>query len=506
MSVSREFTTSIWMDTDVAPQAAGLAREERAGTVVIGSGIAGLSTAYELVQRGQDVVVLDRGPISKGMTSRTSAHLTPICDDTFSALIKIRGEEAARDFFVSQTAAVDRIDAIQAQEAIDCDFRRLDGVLFPALGMEPSVLDQEVEAARTLKVPVRDTKGLPFEGLAETRCLRYPNQATFHPLKYLRGLADAVQSSGGRFYANTTVEKIEEDAEGVTITAAGGGIVRASTAVVATNSPINDRVAIHTKMAPYRTYAMAFTLPRGSLADGLYWDTLESYHYVRLQPGPGTADYLIVGGADHKSGEADDAAARYDAIEAWIRNLVPTLNRETHRWSGQVLDTIDYSGFIGLNPGDKRTFIVTGDSGQGMTHGALSGLILSDLILKGENRWAALYDPARKTPSAVGNFITENVTAVKNFAEYLAPGEIDSIDKLKPGHGAVVREGLRKIAAYRDASGRLYRRSAKCTHAGCHVHWNSLEVCWDCPCHGSQFAPDGTALNGPAVAPLPEVE
>ena len=200
MSVSREFTTSIWMETDVAPQAAGLAREERAGTVVIGSGIAGLSTAYELAQRGQDVVVLDRGPIGKGMTSRTSAHLTPICDDTFSSLIKMRGEQAARDFFISHTAAVDRIDAIQAQEAIACDFRRLDGVLFPALGMEPSVLDQEIEAARKLKVPVEDTKGLPFDGLGETRCLRYPNQATFHPLKYLRGLANAIQSRGGRFY------------------------------------------------------------------------------------------------------------------------------------------------------------------------------------------------------------------------------------------------------------------------------------------------------------------
>jgi Rieske Fe-S protein len=193
-------------------------------------------------------------------------------------------------------------------------------------------------------------------------------------------------------------------------------------------------------------------------------------------------------------------------LEGWIRSLVPALNRETHRWSGQVMDTIDYSGFIGLNPGDKRVFIVTGDSGQGMTHGALSGMILSDLILNGEHPWASVYDPARKTPLAVGNFITENVTAVKNFAEYLAPGEIDSVDKLKPGDGAIVREGLQKIAAYRDDNGKLFKRSAKCTHLGCHVHWNSLERCWDCPCHGSQFAPDGTALNGPAVAPLAEIK
>jgi glycine/D-amino acid oxidase-like deaminating enzyme len=475
MSVSREATTSLWMDTDVAPQASGLARDETAGTVVVGSGIAGLSAAYELSQRGQDVVVLDRGPIGKGMTSRTTAHLSPICDDTFSSLIKIRGEDMARLYHESQSAAVDRIEAIQQQESIDCNFRRLDGVLFPALGMEPSVLDAEVDAARKLKVPVKDTRGLPFEGLGNLRCLRYPNQGTFHPLKYLRGLVSAIEARGGRLYSDTTVEKVEEDAEGVTVTTAGGRTVRANAVVTATNSPINDRVAIHSKQAPYRTYAMAFTLPRDALPDALYWDTLENYHYVRLQPGPGTSDYLIVGGADHKSGEADDASARFDALEGWIRSLVPALNRETHRWSGQVMDTIDYSGFIGLNPGDKRIFIVTGDSGQGMTHGALSGMILSDLILNGQHRWAAVYDPARKTPLAVGNFITENVTAVKNFAEYLAPGEIDSVDKLKPGDGAIVREGLQKIAAYRDDSGKLFKRSAKCTHLGCHVHWNSLE-------------------------------
>ena len=276
--VSREATTSLWMDTDVAPSASRLTKDEDVGTVVVGSGIAGLSVAYELIQRGQDVVVLDRGPIGKGITSRTTAHLSPVCDDTFSSLIKVRGEDAARAYHESQSAAVDRIEAIQQQESIDCNFRRLDGVLFPALGMEPSVLDAELDAARTLKVPIKDTRGVPFEGLGALRCLRYPNQGTFHPLKYLRGLVQAIEGRGGRLYADTVVERIEEDSDGVTVTAAVGRTIRAQTAVVATNSPINDRVMIHTKQAPYRTYAMAFTLPRGSLPDALYWDTLESYH------------------------------------------------------------------------------------------------------------------------------------------------------------------------------------------------------------------------------------
>jgi glycine/D-amino acid oxidase-like deaminating enzyme/nitrite reductase/ring-hydroxylating ferredoxin subunit len=490
------------MTTDVAPDAPRLRRNETADVVVVGSGIAGLSTAYELAQRGKDVVVLDRGPIGKGMTSRTTAHLVAISDDSFDSFIKLRGLELAKIYYQSQSTAVDRIETIQSDHGIACNFRRVDGFLFPAIGSDPTELDPELDASRRIGVAVEQAQGVPFKGQDQVRCLRYLNQGTFHPLKYLRGIAEAIISRKGRLYADTVVESVEEDEKGILVRTSDGHTVRAAAAVVATNSPINDRVAIHTKQAPYRTYAMAYTIPRGIMPDALYWDTLDPYHYVRLQPGPGTTDYLIVGGADHKTGEADDGWVRFEGIESWIRGLVPELGRETNRWSGQIMDPIDYSGFIGRNPGDKNVYVATGDSGQGITHGVVASLLISDLITKGGSAWEELYDPSRKTVSAIKNFITENVTAVKNFADYVAPGELKSTEDLKPGQGAIIREGLAKIAAYRGEDGTLQRRSAMCTHIGCHVHWNSLEVCWDCPCHGSHFAVDGTALNAPAVAPL----
>jgi glycine/D-amino acid oxidase-like deaminating enzyme/nitrite reductase/ring-hydroxylating ferredoxin subunit len=506
VSVSKERTISLWMNTPVAPSAGSLRRGEKADVVVIGSGIAGLSTAYELARRGQDVVVLDRGPIGKGMTSRTTAHLTPICDDSLKSYIELNGLDAAKLFYRSQCAAVDRIEAIQRSEDISCNFRRVDGYLFPAIGSDPSKLDPELEAGRRIGVPVQEAIGVPFKGQDKVPCLRYPNQATFHPLKYLAGLASAITARNGRLYANTIAEAVEEKDGQIVVRTSAGPEVKARFAVVATNSPIVDMLAIHTKEAPYRTYAMAFTIPRGTMPDALYWDTLDPYHYVRLQPGPGTVDYLIVGGADHKTGEADDGWARFEGLESWIRGLLPEVGRETHRWSGQILDTIDYTGFIGRNPGSQNTYVATGDSGQGMTHGALAGLLLADLITDRRDAWQDLYDPSRKPISAIKNFVTENVTALKNFAEYVAPGERKSVDDLKPGEGAIIREGLSKIAAYRDEHGVLHRHSAACTHVGCHVHWNSLEYCWDCPCHGSHFAPDGTALNAPAVSPLAPVE
>ncbi len=218
----------------------------------------------------------------------------------------MRGEEAARAFYPDHSAAIDRIEAVQREHKIACDFRRLDGLLFPALGKPSEELDSELQAARKLGVAVEDITGLPFREMETTRCLRYPNQATFHPLKYLRGLVEVIQARGGRFYADTAVEQVEEDEKGVAARTTSRQVVRARTAVVTTNSPINGDLPIHSKQAPYRTYAMAFEIRRGALPNALYWDTLDPYHYVRLQPGSGAVDLLIVGGEDHKSGEADE--------------------------------------------------------------------------------------------------------------------------------------------------------------------------------------------------------
>jgi glycine/D-amino acid oxidase-like deaminating enzyme/nitrite reductase/ring-hydroxylating ferredoxin subunit len=493
------------MDIDVAPDAAFLKHDISTETVVIGSGIAGLSTAYELSGQGQKVVVLDRGRIGSGMTARTTAHLSANNDDTFKTMIDRRGEKLARDFYVSQQAAIDRIDTIQSSESIACDFRRVDGFLFPGPKTTQDEIDEERAASEKAGMPVEIATGLPFRGHEKTRCLRYPNQGTFHPTKYLQGLVRCIEARGGKLFADTAVMTVEEEDDGVVVTTESGRKIRAAHAVVATNSPINDRFALHSKQAPYRTYAMALELPHGKLPDALYWDTLDPYHYVRMHPG-GKQDYLIVGGADHKSGEADDAEVRYQALDAWIRNLIPSLGRVTHRWSGQVLDTIDYSAFIGRNPGSKNVYVHTGDSGQGITHGVVGSLIIASMIMQGRDLWQELYGPDRKTASAIGTFVSENLTAIKNFAEYVAPGEVGSFDDLKRGHGAIVRKGLKKVAAYRDEKGVLHARSAACTHLGCHLHFNSFERCWDCPCHGSQFSIDGAVLNAPAIFPLEEVE
>jgi glycine/D-amino acid oxidase-like deaminating enzyme/nitrite reductase/ring-hydroxylating ferredoxin subunit len=509
MNAGDERTRSLWMaQAEVLPKAPRASGKIRCDTVIVGSGIAGLSAAYELTAAGRSVVVLDRGDIAGGMTARTTAHLAPVCDDGVATLTKLRGEELGRLFQASQEAAVDRIEAIVNEHSIGCNFRRLDAFLFPATGMDwKDAREQQAEELKALHkagANAEQAKGVPLKGFEDAPVIRYARQATFHPLKYLGALAAAMTDRGAQIFAHSAVDAVDELEESVRVKTEDGAEITAAHAIFATNSPTNDRFALHSKMAPYRTYAMAFTIPRGSLPDALYWDMADPYHYVRLNPGPGSTDYLIAGGADHKSGEADDGSVRFEAIEAWIRALVPDLGKEVHRWSGQVMDTIDYCGFIGRNPGSKNVYVATGDSGQGMTHGALAGILLKDLIVAGSSPWQDVYEPSRKAPPGLMNYIKENVTTIQNFAEYLMPAELDSVEQLGPGQGGVVRDGMQRIAACRDQNGRLHLVSAVCTHLGCHVHWNSTEQCWDCPCHGSQFAADGAVLNGPAIAPLPK--
>jgi glycine/D-amino acid oxidase-like deaminating enzyme/nitrite reductase/ring-hydroxylating ferredoxin subunit len=475
--------------------------------LVVGSGIAGLSSAYEAARFGGKVIVIDRGDISGGMTARTTAHLASEIDDRYADLIDAVGEESARLYHDSQVAAISRIEAICEEEGIQADFARLPGYLVPADPSDMSDLESEYDACRKLGVDVAWSDDAPFALDSGLRALRFPDQGRFHPLKYCAGLALAVQKHGGRLFSHTAYIDHEEDAAGVTIRTEAGPTIRAGAALFATNTPVNDRVKVHTKMVPMRTYAMAGRVPSGSVEDALVWDTLSPYHYVRLQPAADGQDWLIVGGEDHRSGTADDVDERFARLEDWTKKRFPTLSRIEHRWSGQVMESVDFLPYSGRD-GSDRIYLHSGDSGQGITNGVAGALNFIALYRNDKARFADLFDPARKPvgPARLGAYLKHQGPVIANLGEYLGAGEVSTVDQIKAGEGAILRRGIAKHAVYRAEDGTLTERSAACTHVGCIVHWNSFEKCWDCPCHGSQFLPDGSVLNGPAVRPLAKVD
>jgi Rieske Fe-S protein len=252
------------------------------------------------------------------------------------------------------------------------------------------------------------------------------------------------------------------------------------------------------------TYVIGARIPFGSVPRALYWDTADPYHYIRIQsvvsPEGDKHDLLIIGGEDHKTGQADDGQTRHLNLENWARERFPMIEEITFRWSGQVMEPVDGVAFIGRNPGDERNvYIATGDSGMGMTHGTIAGILITDLIMDRSSPWVSLYDPSRKTLGSLGEFASENLNVAAQFVEgYAKASDVDSIEKIRPGEGAVVRRGLKKIAVYRDKQGEVHERSAVCRHLGCVVSWNSLEKTWDCPCHGSRYDRYGITINGPA--------
>jgi glycine/D-amino acid oxidase-like deaminating enzyme/nitrite reductase/ring-hydroxylating ferredoxin subunit len=503
-------TTSLWMATATASAQPPLTEDIQADVCVIGAGIAGMTTAYLLTQAGRAVVVLDNGPVGGGQTQRTTAHLRNAFDDRYFEIERLHGQEGARLAAESHTAAIDCIEAIVREESIECDFERLDGYLFTGPGQDAHLLDREMAAAR--RAGLGDVERLdraPLPSFDTGPCLRFPRQGQFHPLKYLAGLAAAVPRDGGQIFTGTHAAQIAGGSP-ATIRTTSDRTITADAIVVATNSPVNDLVAIHTKQAPYLTYAIGGRVPRGLIPRGLYWDTLDPYHYVRLQRLPSSreqadpGEILIVGGEDHKTGQARDSEQRFARLEAWARERFPMMQAAEFRWSGQVMETVDGLAFIGRNPMDaSNVFIVTGDSGMGMTHGTIAGILLTDLIQGRSHRWASLYDPARKPLRAAGEFLKEDLNMALQYADWVTPGEVRAVEEVRPENGAILRRGLTKVAVYRDAQGNLHERSAVCTHLGGIVRWNESERTWDCPCHGSRYDQFGQVINGPANRDLP---
>ncbi|HYF68023.1 MAG TPA: FAD-dependent oxidoreductase [Ohtaekwangia sp.] len=511
--VTSGYHESFW--TDSVPQLpfGSLNTDEETDVVIVGAGIAGLSVGYALTKVGKRVIILDDGLIGSGESGRTTAHISTALDDRYLEIEKSLGEENAALAASSHSAAIHFVSQIVADEKIDCDFEKLNGYLFLDPSDRIQTLRKEFESTQKAGLKTEILPAVPGISNHEGPCLRFPDQAQFHPMKYLLGLSKTIVENGGRIFQFSHVTEISKD--GVQV---NGLKVRAKHIVVATNSPINNRVTMHTKQFPYRTYVVAAEIPKESLPRALWWDTgdqnsqwvAKPYHYVRTQSFNDTADLLIVGGEDHKTGQADaehiSEEDRYALLERWARDHFPMITNIAYTWSGQVLEPIDMMGFIGRNPGDDNIYIVTGDSGNGMTHGTIAGMLIRDLITGVPNPWEKLYDPARVTFSAAGDFVKEVSNMAKQYLDYFTPGEMESVEQLRAGEGTVIRSKIQKLAVYRDPSGQVQAYSAVCPHLGCYVHWNADEKSFDCPCHGSRFSCEGKVMNGPAISDLKPID
>lgn len=492
---------SFWSASVSLPAFPPLLSNLTAEVCVIGGGLAGLTTAYLLAREGVAVVLVEARGLGEGETGRTTAHLA-VPDDRYWYIERTYGAACAEAVANSFGRAIDLVEAIVRDESIDCELERLDGYLMSGADDPADALERERLAALRAGVKVDVAPRPPFGQFPQNSCLRFSDQAQFHPLKYLAGLVRGIQRKGGTIYADTRALAVEETEDAVIVTVPNGRIT-ADAVVVATNTPVNDRVTIHSKQNAYQTYVVAAHVRRGELPRALLWDDGDPYHYVRLTTAEiPDRDLLIVGGEDHKTGQEEHPEERYRALEAWLREHFPGAGGVAYRWSGQVMEPLDGIAYLGRNPGSRATYVITGDSGNGMTHATAGAILVSDLIMGRQNPWLEVYNPARKPLKHSLEFLKEQSNILRQYGDWLTEGDEHSIEAIGAGEGALIRHGLKKLAAYRDEGGGLHLRSATCTHLGCIVQWNSTEKTWDCPCHGSRFSAYGAVLHGPAISAL----
>ena len=506
-------TDSLWRKLHPPQERGPLERDEETEVCVVGAGIAGLATAYELLKDGRKVTILDASTVGGGETAHTTAHLASALDDRYFEIERMHGTDGAHLAYDSHSTAIQWFERTAADEGIDCDFASVDGYLFLPPGGDPSILDRELEAVH--RIGMADAEMLPRSPLLHFdtgRCIRFPRQAQIDPLAFVEGLTAAIERLGGVIHGETHVNDFAKHPT-LSVGTDQGRTVRAQHVVFATNTPVNDRVAIHTKQHAYLSYAIALPVDAGTVPLGLYWDTSQTaeedpdgpYHYVRLQRSSQSGQQLlIVGGEDHKVGQADDAMERWVRLERWARERFPVTGQVAAQWSGEVLEPIDGVAFIGPDPGGPDgVYIATGDSGMGMTHGAIAGMLISDLVAGRENAWASLYDPSRRRLKAAGTYAEENLNTAAQYADWLQKGASTKDGEPVAGTGAIVRRGLRLVARYRDRSGMVHECSAVCPHLGGIVRWNSTgDGSWDCPAHGSRFDPYGKVFHGPSLGSL----
>jgi glycine/D-amino acid oxidase-like deaminating enzyme/nitrite reductase/ring-hydroxylating ferredoxin subunit len=491
-----------------------LAVDHTTTVCVVGAGVAGLTTAYLLAKEGRGVIVLDDGLVGGGETGLTTAQLSNALDRRWSQLVALHPSRTLHLAAASHTAAIDQIERIVAEEEIDCGFERLPGYLFTVSKPSAKAIRDEIDAAHRVGLGhVHEIARAPLLGFDTGPAAMFPDQAQLHALRYLAGLARAVERLGGRIYTSAHVVEVDEEADQVHVLVKTdrGLVVRANEVVLATHSPFLPHLSIHLKQAGYRSYVIALPVPKGSVFRALYWDTEEPFHYVRLadlEGGDGTQELLLVGGEDHKSGAAADTDQRHARLEAWTRERFPQAGAVVHRWSGEVMQTVDGLGYIGRLDPKSRVSVITGDCGNGMTHGTIAGVILTDLVHGRTSAWAKVYDPRRVNLSmgAVSDFVRDSLETAGHFTEWLTGGDVTGVDQILPGSGAILRRGLHKLAVYRDPQGRIHELSAVCPHLGGIVAWNAAERTWDCPCHASRFECTGKVMHGPATADLKKVE
>jgi len=494
----------VWIDDTEIPKFPKLSSNVSVDVLVVGAGVTGITTAHLLKKAGLTVALVERERVASIDTGHTTAHLTYVTDVQLQELIRNFGEDHAQAAWDAGAAAIDEIERIVGEEGIACEFARVPAYLHAPVGdsskKQASNLKKEADVAAELAFDAAYLNSAPYFNLP---AVRFANQAKFHPRKYLRSLVAKIPGSGSNVLEKSAAVDFDAKRRRVKVNRHWISFDRM---VMATNNPLVGFAGIiaatlfQTKLSLYTSYVIGARIPIGTIPEALFWDTREPYDYLRIDRRNGF-DYAVFGGEDHKTGQKTNTNRVYARLLARMEKIIPEV-RVDYRWSGQVICSPDGLPYIGENA--EGQFVATAYCGNGITFGTVAAMMARDWTSGQKNPWTKLFAVDRKKiKGAAWNYLREN----KDYPYYMikdrfARAEADSVRELKRGDGMIIGSRGKKVAAFRDAKGNIYRLSPVCTHLGCLVRWNPAESTWDCPCHGSRFKPTGEVIAGPAEKPL----
>lgn len=454
---------------------------------VIGGGITGLTIATELARKGQKVCVLERQRVGAVTSGANSAHLSTLWDGKFHHLESQFGLETAAGLASAMVEAVSYIRRNSQRAPDRADFKIVPGYFYASHEQDDEEVQKEWETCRRLKLPVRrlDQASLPFP---TKTTLEISEQGIFHPLKYLEGLTSALIEAGGKIFENTPVMSTDDFVQ------TPEGSVKSRHVVWATHTP-GGRNVVQTALKSRRSYMMAFRSQHAlPVPDGLFWDAADPYNYIRSYGDP---HLLLIGGGDYETGRGNPEKSLTEFKAYLHKNW--SVQETVAEWSAQYYDSSDEIPLIGQSPFSDSHWIATGFSGDGLTFGTFSGLLLSRLLSGEKDDRSEIFSPSRIQWVTNKEFLQHNLQVGKHFIGDRWPKVTVKPEDLRPGEGTVAQGPLGGTAYFCQAPGELVQMSAVCPHMNCIVHWNSVEQTFDCPCHGSRFYGMGEAIEGPAL-------
>ena len=497
--------TSYWIESVESTLFPQINEDMAVDTVIVGAGITGITLAFLLVEEGQKVALIDANRIMNGTTGHTTAKITSQHHIIYDKLIEQLGIEKAEQYYQANHAAEQFINHIIETHRIDCDYSIQDAYIYTNSESYIEQIEREYKAYEKLSIDgeLTNLSTLPF---ASKLAIVMKNQAQFHPLKYLNKLVEKLEKSGGAILENTIAVDLETG-DRPSVILKNGKKISGSQVVLASHFPFVDWKGIYfARLYAERSYVVAAKVKEKPF-NGMYISAESPTRSIRFTPLSKGEQLLLVGGESHKTGQGKSTSYYYQALSQFANEYFHIVDFSYH-WSAQDLKTLDSVPYIGnITSGEENIYVATGYAKWGMTNGTAGAMLLRDRILNRRNDWQDLFNPSRAiSGSAVKSFIVQNANVAKN----LVSGKLGIIEKtaedLLINEGAHINVNGKIAGGYKDEAGVVHIVDTTCTHLGCEVNWNSGDLSWDCPCHGSRFSYTGEVLEGPAKCPLKKIK